>query len=72
MSQNRPIYKSTSTIAITEVIKPSYLTHINPVVQQNREGSQTTNIQTKIVEIQHNQSHVTSQFTNMSHTSEFE
>jgi len=30
LSQNRPIYKSTSTIAITEVIKPSYLSPYKP------------------------------------------
>ena len=30
VSQNRPIYKSTSTIAITEAIKPSYLSPYKP------------------------------------------
>ena len=30
LSQNRPIYKSTSTIAITEAIKPSYLSPYKP------------------------------------------
>ena len=30
LSQNHPIYKSTSTIAITEAIKPSYLSPYKP------------------------------------------
>ena len=48
LSQNHPNYKSTSTKTIIEVINLSYMRDFKP-----------TNIQAKIVVIQHNKSHVT-------------
>ena len=59
MSQNRPIYKSTSTKTIAETIKFSNLSHINPIVNLNLEGFQTNLHTTKITIIQHNISYVT-------------
>ena len=70
MSQNHPIYKSISIIAITEIIKPSYLSPYKPSSpMKSRRISNKPTYKLRLYMIQHNQSHVASPFTDSSQIS---
>ena len=60
IKQNRPIYKITSTIAITEAIKLSYLSPYKPdSPMKSQRISNKPTYKPRSYMIQHNQSHVT-------------